>query len=389
MSKLFRTIFYPSPYSMGAFESWLSDMAKKGKIFRAMDSGGCTFDEAEPLDLEYRVEISEEPFSVEKIDTYEKCGWTFVTRVRDLVIFSGLSSSNYTEIHTDPKEQSYTLTRLVRKIWMLVLYTAFIIISGFISIGIVINMGGNGPYYNFLKFGVPLLELLGLGLVMIYVIFTRFIDSVLLKRQLQSGKPVSHHANWKKSMRNMYIFFVLAIIICGGTLTVIVINQINGGVSGGSITEQTELPVPRLSDIIDWADVAEYDQYQNYFKKERGLLITKKIDVYESASTNYDDENALYASLDTEYYELAIPFLAEGFMNDLLAYNCSDDFERFPDKRPHVIPYEGLDKVLYMPVLFAGDFVVAAVKGKQVIYVSYHGNENYMTVIDAIAESLK
>lgn len=374
---------------MGTFESWLSDMAKKGKIFHSMDSGVCTFDKAGPIDLEYRVEISEEPFSLEKNDVYEKCGWTFVTRVGDAVIFSAPSSSNYTEIHTDPKEQSYTLTRLVRKIWMLVLYFAFIIISGFISIGIIINRGGNGPYYNFLKFGVPLLELLGLGLVMIYVIFTRLIDSVLLKRQLQSGKPVSHHANWKKSMRSMYIFFVLAIIICGGTLTVIVINQINGGVSGGSITEQTELPVPRLSEIIDWVDAAEYDQNQNYFKKERGLLITKEIDVYESASTNYDDENALYASLDTEYYELAIPFLAEGFMNDLLAYNCSDDFERFPDKRPQVIPYEGLDKVLYMPVLFTGDFVVAAVKGNQVIYVSYYGDENYMTVIDAIAESLK
>jgi len=48
-----------------------------------------------------------------------------------------------------------------------------------------------------------------------------------------------------------------------------------------------------------------------------------------------------------------------------------------------------LDNVLYLPIREKGDFVIAATRGNQVIYVEYYGDENYMTVIDAIAVSLK
>jgi len=378
-----------SPYNIGPFESWLSDMAKEGLVFCKFGSFGYRFEKTEPQDNEYRVEISKKPLSKETMQVYRDRGWTFVAGIQDALVFCAPASADYTEIHTDPIEQGYTIKGLTRKNQILGAIIILVTLFYMSMIGYFLIIDPT-PVYSFFSFGDPILLSCGIYLIFPFMIIRQMIALTRQKSQLFSGKPISHHADWKKPRRTNFIFnFLLFVVVFVSILNAVLAwsNYFNGD---HQLTMDSDLPVPYLTDIegrqnmIFFGDV----KYNNYYTEERGFLVFREYRVYEQAWEDSIDEGAYSAMISSEYYELSIPFLVNGFMDDLMEHNKHYDLELYPEIVPKEIEYDGLDRVLFLPDKYTTGFSIVASKGNRVIYVNYWGEQDYMKVIDAIADSL-
>jgi hypothetical protein len=390
MSKFAKTIIFISPYSIGQFESWLSDMAKKGKVFQSIRSGVCIFEKTDPQDLEYRVEIYKDNFSYEALCVYEESGWKYVSRVKDAHIFSAPSSSAYTEIHTDATEQSYTLKDLKRKIQSLValfclIFLSQVAIAGAFLSGAFLDIG-NLPTYNFFIYGDAILFPVSISVFLLLLLLVQALDFFALKRRLYSGRPISHHMNWKGNMTFQYIINAIFILLGFFSIVNSAISCSNSGIHEKELTAKSQLPVPSLSAIEERDDLDYFNGSDATYEMRRGILITISYDVRELAlEKNGSGEGAIIYS---KYYEIAIPFLAEAFASDLLTYETSDDPPLPPGVKPINISFEGLDRVTYLPTEMYGYFSIVAVKDNRVLFIEYNGETGYMKVLEEVADAL-
>jgi len=406
-----RKLEFISMYSIGAYESWLSDQAAQGLIFKKIGFMSCLFEKAEPARVEYRIDISKERLSRDRIIMYEDCGWKYIATHKWAHIFCAAAGTQTAEIHTDTKEQGLTLVGLNRM--MIVLMPIIVILVSFeVAIfGYMLLMGGT-PYMNMISHGENML-LSVFGVILIFfVLLKQFFDIRSLKKSLFSGIAINHHASWKKHKyyNNVVNLFLLSIIVISLISQGIMASQIIRAVTGTShaaMTAQTKLPCLRLSDLesIDNAVTGKEFSHQlsaafedgtvdnipgdtlvwdNVVMTESSLLAMTQLEVRESAGTR---DESYESGLDTQYYKLTFAGMADGILHDLMKKDLyAYTEEMMLDVNITKTDCAGLD-IVYTAKAHGSIFIFAS-KGNVVVSMKYYGTKSEPELITALAEKL-
>ena len=384
----------PSDYwRIGEHESWFADMAAEGFHLKRMRLHLAQFVRGEPKKMRYRIDVSMK-IRPEQIKMYAESGWDYVTSYNFFHVFSSPVELNAPEIHTDPAEQSYTLKRLDRKLAM----------NACISVAAIILMLGMLSSIWFLD-GTPTFVLVE-GIAIQQTILTIFIGYLAytslqaaisiraLRKDLIEGKPIDHHAPWKKHYRlNSIIALFFTIVV--GLSAILPFTQLVKGYTKTLPEESLELPIVRLADIeqnptlirgessyikdnVDWDNRYTYNWSPlapvQYESDENGVVPGK---MWRDGSGEYSP------SIHTSVYQLSVPALADNLMADLIKryrYEFSD--ENFVETK-----HTDFDLLI---ILDEEDFKeVLASKGKTVIQVRYYGNADINSVIENIVEKVE
>ena len=217
MTSIVRKLRPSNYWRIGEHESWFADMSLQGLHLHNMGTTFAHFEKGEPKKMEYRIEVTKnKSISDEQIEMYEENGWDYVTSYEYFHVFASPVERNATELHTDSAEQAYTLQQLSKRL----ILNAIVSAVGFIFF---IGMLGSTLFLD----GTPILRLvegfilqsMTITFVILYLIYLS-IRAMLaigaLRRNLQEGKAINHHAPWEKTLRKntalSIVFVTIALV---------------------------------------------------------------------------------------------------------------------------------------------------------------------------------
>lgn len=392
LSKIARKWRPDDYWRIGEHESWFQDMALEGLHLKSIGYRMAKFEEGEPKKTRYRIDIYQgEHTNKEQKQFYAENGWDFVTNYDDFNIYSSPAELNAPELHSDPKEQAYTLKTLEDKMNALFFLNT---IGPLVMIFLI--------YYIFIKdsnFYLALLDDFTLRSVGILLIGSRgFFDSTRsffavksLRKDLLEGIPIDHNAPWENRNRKNKI---ISRKLFGLSLLFLIFPLI-------SITKterktlpvnSSNLPIVRLADIEqDEGLIREesyFDEeldYGNYYEYNWNLLAPIQYETYENGSIAnkiWEHNSKPYTPrIITDSYKLAIPKMSQGVFNGLIkkakVYGGGNFIEIYnPNFEKLVIHVnERLTEVF-------------AYKGASVIRVGYIGQADINNIIKAIEDKI-
>ncbi|NEY73946.1 DUF2812 domain-containing protein [Bacillus mesophilus] len=386
----------PSDYwRIGEHESWFADMADQGLHLKKMGIHFAKFVKGEPKKMRYRIDVSiKKRVTSEQKQMYVESGWDYVTSYNFFHVFSSPEELNAPELHTDPAEQSYTLKELDKR---LVLSASIVVVAMVLLIGMLTAL-------VFLD-GTPTLAIIDGGVIQqsilsIFIVYSAYtslqasISIRALRRQLIEGKPIDHHASWKKHYRlHSTIAFLFTFIV--GMSAIVPFVQLTKMDTKTLAETNLDLPIVRLADVeenptmvrgeptymsdnVDWGN--RYSYYWSplapvhYETDEEGIVPGK---MWEDKSGEYTP------TIRTEVYQLNIPALADNLIVDLIErYRYEEDSEDYVETE-----HPDLDLLIVHEDREWKE--VFAAKGKAVMYVSYHGYADINSVVENTVEKIK
>ncbi|MFP7298322.1 DUF2812 domain-containing protein [Neobacillus niacini] len=385
----------PSDYwRIGEHESWFTDMAARGLHLKKMGIQFVQFAKGEPKKMRYRIDVSlKKKISTEQIQLYADSGWDYVTSYQSFHVFSSPDERNAPELHTDPAEQSYTLSELNQKLALnasIVAAAMILMIAMLSSIWLVEGT----PVYVLVE-GLAIQQ----TILTIFIGFTAYtsiqaaISIRLIRKNLIEGKPIDHHAPWKKHHRRNSIIGLLITLVVGMSAVLPFVQLIKADTK--TLPESTpNLPIVRLADIeqnpafvrgepdymsdnVDWGNRYTYKWSPlapgQYETDENGLIPGK---MWGDGSGEYSP------SIHTRVYQLSIPEMADHLITDLIKryrYESSEE--------DYVLTKHSYFDILIIHEEEAMKEVFVS-KGNVVMYVRYHGYGEIDSIIKNIEEKL-
>jgi hypothetical protein len=386
----------PSDYwRIGQHESWFADMAAEGLHLKKMGVQFVQFVKGEPKKMRYRIDVSKKKkITPEQIQMYQENGWDYVTSNQFFHVFSSPEERNAPEIHTDPAEQSYTLKELDKKLAM---NASIVVVAMLFMIGMLSSIW-------FLD-GTPTFVLVqGLAIqqtiLAIFIGFTSYtslqaaISIRALRKDLIEGKPIDHHAPWKKHHRRNSIIGFLFTVVVGFSAILPFVQLIKSDTK--TLPEASlDLPIVRLADVeqnpafvrgepdymsdnVDWGNRYTYEWSPlaplQYETDENGVVPGK---MWEDGSGEYSP------SIHTRVYRLSIPSMTDNLISDLIKrYRYENSKEDYIEKKNSSFDILIVHEEEEMKEVFAS-------KGSTVMYVRYHGYADIHSVIRNIEEKIQ
>ncbi|MGD6944362.1 DUF2812 domain-containing protein [Cytobacillus gottheilii] len=385
----------PSDYwRIGEHESWFADMAANGLFLKKMGFHFAKFVKGEPMEMRYRIEVnSGDEITSEQKQMYAESGWEYVTSYNLFHVFSSPADLEAPELHTDPAEQAFTIETLDTKLT----FSTIITIAGML---LLIGVQASVWFLD----DTPTLVLIE-GSAVFQVIFALFlfystylslqaaISIRKLRRNLIEGKPIDHHAPWRKRFQTQNIIGIL-LTIGMGLIAIIPIFQL-AKIDTKTLPESSpDLPFIRLADLENNPD----------FIREEPVFFNDNVDrgnqysfnwsplaplQYETAEhgfipgeiQKYGEEYS--SSLDTKVYQLRFPSLAEPVISDLIQSRS------FQTEREDFIETSHPELDLLITYDKNKTKMVFAHKGNAVMFASYYGHANIETIIENTVEKIK
>ncbi|MGM0792525.1 MAG: DUF2812 domain-containing protein [Bacillota bacterium] len=394
MGKIVRKLRPEDYWRIGEHESWFTDMAEEGLFLKKMGIRFAKFAKGEPKKMRYRIDVSfSKKISSEQIEMYSESGWDYVTTYNYFHVFSSPAELHAPEIHTDPAEQSYTLKALDEKYTQTAWTVTIMILLTFGMLASIWFLDGT-PTLMMVQGNVLTQTILSIILgYSAYNSLQAAISIRSLRKKLAEGKPIDHHAPWKKRFRRNTAIALLFIVTAGSTAA-ISFAQLSMMDTKTLPEGNIDLPIVRLADIEqnpdlirgepsyvdddeDWGNRISYDWSPlapvQYETDENGEVIGEK----------WDDGSGRYSpSIQTQVYQLSIAGLADNLLSDLVKrYRYDDGMEEFVQKKHPVLDElivyeeEGIKKVF-------------ASKGKTVMYVWYNGEADMDALIEGVVEKI-
>lgn len=394
MNKVVRKLRPSDYWRIGEHESWFADMAAKGLHLKKMGIHFSHFVKGEPKKMRFRIDVSiKKRIAPEQIRLYAESGWDYVTSFGYFHVFSSPLGLEAPELHTDPAEQSYTLKKLDKKLAM---NASIVAISMVLLLGMLLATWFlDGTPIFILVEGMAIQQTI-LALFIGYSAYTSLQAALsirTLRKDLSNGKPIDHHAPWKKHYRlNSIIAFLFT--ICVGLSAIIPFAQLVKGETKTLPEGSGDFPFVRLTDIeqnstlvrgessyisngVDWDNRYTYSWSPlapvQYETDEIGVIPGE---MWEDGSGEYSP------SLHTRIFQLSLPVLADNLLSDLTKryrYSYSkEDFE--------VMSHPELDQLIVHEDEETKE--VFASKGKAVIHARYHGYAKIEVVIESIVEKI-
>ncbi|KAB2331265.1 DUF2812 domain-containing protein [Bacillus mesophilum] len=392
-----KTIYKLRPsdnWRIGEHESWFADMAAQGLFLKKMGIPFAKFVKGEPKKMRYRIEVnSGDGITPEQKQMYAESGWEYVTSYNLFHVFSSPEELQASELHTDPAEQAFTLEALDNKFTFntIIMITSMLVLIGLQA---AIWIPEETPTLAFVE--ATTINQLILTIVLLYSTYVTLQAAISirkLRRNLIEGKPIDHHAPWKKRFRNQHIIGLLYTIIAALAASVPFIQLVKTDTQTLPETSP-DLPIVRLADIenspdyipeeptyfsdgVDWGNRYSFNWSPiaplQYETSEHGLI--------PGEIQKYGEEYS--SSLDTEVYQLQFPSLAEDLISDLIKKNHfranKNDFIRTEHPELDIlITYEEFKTK-----------IVFAHKDNAVMYAAYYGNANTAVLIENTVEKIK
>lgn len=382
-------------WRIGEHESWFTDMAARGLYLKKMGIHFARFEEGEPRDMKYRIDVSTtKRIPGEQIEMYGESGWDYVTSYGQFHVFSSPVEEDAPELHTDPAEQSYTLKELDKKLaWN----------AGSAIIGMVLMFGMMASIW-FLD-GTPTYVMVD-GSMITQTILTIFIAYTAyhslraalsirdVRKRLVEGKPIDHHASWKKHHRiHTATAFLFTVVV--GLSAIIPFAQLAKMETNTLPEGSVDLPIVRLADVENDPDMiraeAEYMSdnvdWGNRLSSEWSPLAPVQYESDESGVVPgklWEDLSGEYSpAIHTEYYQLRFPGMAENLVSDLVErYRYDNSLDEYVEKI-----HADLDLLIVHAE--EGMKEVFAAHGDAVMYVRYHGDADVSTVIENVVEKIR
>lgn len=391
MSKTIRKSRLIDYWKIGEHESWFGDMAAKGLHLKKIGKLSAVFEKGEPREIKYRIDIIRDGVTEEQKSLYKEYGWEYVTAYGRFSVFSSPESLHAAELHTDPEEQSHTLRFLDKELKNNVFLIAMLIILLFALGGSTLFI--KGTFFLNLIQG-PFLQQCILILVELHVLYTTIISSRSIssvRKSLSEGKPINHHANWRKSLwkSNLIgtIFIIIALFSISFPLMSLIKNETYTLPEG-----PTNLPVVRLAALensLEYArkkvDISDGIDYGNSCRYSWSALAPVQYETDEQGeikSKMWQDNSGVYSpSIHTKYYRLAFAGMSDGVVRDLLKRHLYGEGQIV-----QVIDHTKFDH-LYIVNNREMKQIFASI-GKQVVYVRYHGYRDTNQLVELLAESL-
>jgi hypothetical protein len=382
----------PNDYwRIGEHESWFADMAANGLHLKKTGLQFAKFEKGEPKKTKYRIDVTKDKLTEEQKNLYRDYGWEFVTSYGKFNVYSSPEELEAPELHTDAAEQSYTLEALADSLRQNVIIMSIVMVV-FIGMMLSIFFLIKTPFL-FIIDGQLLQQCLIviINLYSFYNIIQASRSIRALKKSLSEGKPIDHHANWRKNRWVSYsvggIFIVAAIItIIFPIMSLVKMEEytLPEGV--------TSLPILQLAEIEQNSELARESYYMNdgvdlnnkiafnwspfapvqYRINERGVISS---DMWKDGSGKYSP------SINTKYYKLTIAGMAKGVINDLMKRSLYR-----PEEEIQIISHPDFDN-LYIVEDKEVKQIFASI-GKNVIYIRYHGYANMDRIVALVSQKL-
>ncbi len=385
----------PSDYwRIGEHESWFQDMAAKGFHLKKVGLYFAKFVKGEPKKMRYRIDVSmKKKISPEQIQMYAENGWDYVTSYQFFQVFSSPDELGAPELHTVPTKQSHTLEGLEKKLTM---NASIVAVSMLLMIGMLASIWFlNGtPTFVLVEGGVIQLTILTIFIGnLAYTSLQAAFSIRSLRKDLLQGKPIDHHAPWKKHYRFNSIIAFLFTMVVGLSAIVPFVQLIKGDTKTLPEVSQ-DLPIVRLYDIeknpalvrgessymrdgVDWDNRYTYNWSPmapvQYESDERGIV----------PGTMWEDGSGEYSpSIHTRVYQLSVPAMADNLISDIIKrysyeYSKGDFVEiEHPDFDLLIVHERDESKEVF------------AAKGKAVMHVRYHGYADINSVIENIEKKI-
>lgn len=395
MNKTVRKLRSSDYWRIGEHESWFQDMAAKGFHLKKMGLRFAHFVKGEPKKMRYRIDVAiNKKNTPEQIEIYADSGWDYVTGYQYFQVYSSPVERNAPELHTDPAEQSFTLSALGKKLAFnaVMVVVALLLMIGMLSA--IWFLDGTPTFVLIDGLAVQQTILSILFVYLAYISLQAAISIHALRKDLIEGKPINHHAPWKKHYRlNSIIAFLFTIV--AGLSAIVPFGQLIKNDTKTLPETNLDLPIVRLADVeqnpalargessymrdnVDWGNRYTYKWSPlapiQYESDENGVVPGK---MWGDGSGEYSP------SIHTRVYQLSVPALADNLIADLIKrhnYEYSDD---------DFVETKHADLNLLI-VHEEDDFKeVFASKGKAVIYVRYYGYANINSVIENIVDKIK
>lgn len=383
----------PNDYwRIGEHESWFSDMANQGLHLKKTGILFTHFERGKPKNTKYRIDVTRGGISYERNTLYHEFGWNYVTHYGKFCVFSSPEELNAPELHTEPVEQSYTLSTLDKELkWTAIIVSIAMVF--FFAMMFSIFFLSNTPIENLVA-GQSFQQLI-LVLVEIYVLFTTiqaWFSIRSLRRSLLEGMPIDHHADWRKNRWKNYAVSFTLIFLSLITILLPVMSMVKSE-TAALPTAKTSLPIVRLAEIEDnsalerdkghRADgVDGSNQYSigwsplapiQYEAEEHGLV----------AGEQWNDGSGQYSpSIHTQYYKLRFPGMADGLLQDLMKRYLYEENQKLQLQR---IESNVFDHLYVMED--EEEKQIFASRSNKVFYIRYYGYATADRILE-LAENL-
>ncbi len=381
-------------WRIGEHESWFADMAAHGFFLKKMGIPFAKFVKGDPKKMRYRIEVnSGDEITSEQKQMYAENGWEYVTSYNLFHVFSSPADLQAPELHTDPAEQAFTIETLDTKLT----FSTIITITGMlllIGMQAAVWFLDETPTLVLIEGSAVFQVIFGLFLLYsTYLSLQAAISIRKLRRNLIEGKPIDHHAPWKKRFQTQIIIGILLTIVMG-LIAIIPIFQL-AKIDTKTLPESSpDLPFIRLADLENDPDfireepvffnddVDRGNQYSfnwsplaplQYETSEHGFI--------PGEIQKYGEEYS--SSLDTKVYQLRFPSLAEPVISDLIQSRS------FQTEREDFIETSHPELDLLITYDKHKTKMVFAHKGNAVMYASYYGHTNIETIIENTVEKIK
>lgn len=385
----------PSDYwRIGEHESWYADMADKGLYLKKMGIHFAKFVKDEPKKMKYRVDVSiKKKITPEQKQMYAESGWDYVTSYNSFHVFSSPEELNAPELHTDPAEQAYTLKEMDKK---LASNAGVVVVSMMLIIGMLAAIWFLDGTPTLIMVEGTAIQLSILAIFIAYSAYNSLQASIsirALRRNLIEGKPIDHHAPWKKHYRlHSTIAFLFTVVV--GLSSIIPFVQLVKMDTKTLPEVNLDLPIVRLADVeknpalvreepfymddnVDWGNRYSYDWSPlapvQYETNEHGMVPGE---IWDDGSGEYSP------SIHTQVYQLTIPSLADNLISDLIKRY------RYENSREDFVETEHPDLDLLIVYEEKEMKKVFAFKGKAIMYVNYFGYADINSVIENVVEKI-
>lgn len=395
MNKTVRKLRLGDYWRIGEHESWFQDMAAKGFHLKKMGLHFAHFVKGEPEKMRYRIDVAiNKRITPEQIEMYADSGWDYVTGYHYFRVYASPVERDAPELHTDPAEQSFTFRVLGKK---LAFSAVMVVVALLFTIGMLAAIWFLDGTPTFVLLDGLVVQQTILSILFLYPAYISLQAAIsirALRKDLIEGKPINHHAPWKKHYRLNSVFAFLFTIVAGLSAIVPFAQLIKSDTT--TLPEsKLYLPIVRLADVeqdpalvreesfymgdhVDWANRYTYNWSPlapiKYESDENGVVPGK---MWGDGSGGYSP------SLHSMVYQLRVPALADNLIADLIKrYNykySDDDFVETKHADLNLLIVHEEDELKE----------VFASKGKAVIYVRYHGYADINSVIENVVDKIK
>ena len=319
-------------YDVAGLEDWFSQMAAEGYHLVDCWQNKAEFTVATPKEnVRFRLEaVQTYQYDWNKDRAYAEAGWDHVTTILGFYYIFRCDDPEMEELHTDPAIQSWTMKKLIRRQWFVMLwlplYWAFMMRD---QVGRLVNY----PMYQLKETLLldPLVMLNGaLLILLLYFFWTQGTLVVMLgrlKKRLASGLPMDRSKRYPRSILRHFSGWVLVLAYFGvAAFALTIINRNPPEVNAA------DYPHVSLEDVIP----GQYDEMtENSFKTgaslEKSFLVPVHFE-YGDAGVLQEDLSRVRTYI--HYYEARFDWAAKimlrGSMQELAA-----DFEEEAERREH------------------------------------------------------